>query len=303
MWLLQHQDCHIVRLDVQGAAFPLGTGKAHLEDHEGDVRAPDLWSAALPGVDVVFHLAGQTSAYVANQDPQLDLEINVRPMLNLLETCRRDRLTPTLVFAGTATEVGMTSQVPVNETLPDNPVTLYDLHKLMSEHYLRCYVDNGIVSGATLRLANVYGAGPRSGSADRGVLNAMIRKALRGETLTIYGRGEWIRDYVHAEDVARAFLDAAACPLDLKGRHFLIGSGQGHSLAEAITLVAERVGRKTGQEVSVTHVPPPEGLSPIEARNFVADTTAFFLTTGWKARISLLEGIDSTIDYYMAKEQ
>ena len=48
------------------------------------------------------------------------------------------------------------------------------------------------MQGVSLRLTNVFGPGPKSSSSDRGILNLMVNKALRGEELTIYGTGEYI---------------------------------------------------------------------------------------------------------------
>jgi nucleoside-diphosphate-sugar epimerase len=124
----------------------------------------------------------------------------------------------------------------------------------------------------------------------------MVGRALRGEALTVYGRGEQLRDYVHVEDVARAFLAAAVHVDALNGRHCIIGRGEGHSIAQALQLVAERVALRTGKLVPVTHVEPPAGLSPIEARNFVADTRRFAEATGWQARHGLPYGIDTLIE-------
>jgi nucleoside-diphosphate-sugar epimerase len=148
----------------------------------------------------------------------------------------------------------------------------------------------------------VYGPGPRSSSADRGVLNLMLRRALAGEALTVYGSGEHIRDYIYIEDVARAFLLAAANAERLEGRYFVLGSGRGYPIAEALNLVADRAALRTGQRVPVVHVDPPATLSPIEARNFVADTTAFRQATGWTAGVGLADGIDRTIETLLMKE-
>lgn len=151
-------------------------------------------------------------------------------------------------------------------------MTVYDLHKLAAETYLKCYAADGVVRGAVLRLANLYGPGSSS-SPDRGVLAAMIRRALKGEALTIYGSGQYLRDYVYVEDVVQAF-----------------------PLAEAFSLVADRVARRTGCRVPVVHVEPSAGQAAIEARNFVADSSQFTRVTGWRARWSLAEGIDATIE-------
>ena len=64
--------------------------------------------------------------------------------------------------------------------------------------------------GATLRLANVYGPGAHGRRADRDVLNRMIGAAMIGQPLTIYGTGEYVRDYIFVEDVVDAFVAAAA---------------------------------------------------------------------------------------------
>ena len=66
-----------------------------------------------------------------------------------------------------------------------------------------------------------------AGSSDRDILNRMIAAAMRGEPLTVYGTGDYVRDYVFVEDVADAFLRAAAHAEKINGRHFIVGSGRG----------------------------------------------------------------------------
>lgn len=295
-------DCHIIRVDRPGVQFVPLIGKFTFHNIEADIRERMIWESLLEDVDIVFHFAAQTSVYVAEQDPQADLNINVMPILHLLETCREKKLNPVVLFSGTVTEVGLTEHLPVNEDCTDHPITVYDLHKLMAENYLKHYTYNGIVRGVVLRLANVYGPGPKSSSADRGVLNMMIRKALKGQVLTVYGDGEYLRDYVYVEDVAQAFLNAVANIDIVSGRHFLIGSGEGHTILQAINLVAERMAIKTGNPVSIVNIDPPSLLSPIEFRHFVADTHQYTKLTGWRAKWSLIEGIDATIQEFTSRE-
>lgn len=303
LWLLRDTACHIVRVDRPGARFEVPSGcECTLEDVEVDVTDRGVWGRLLCGVDVVFHFAAQTSVYVAERDPAKDLTINVMPMLAMLEACRSDGHRPIVLFSGTVTEAGLTECLPVGEECPDRPITVYDLHKWMAENYLKHFTRAGVVKGTTLRLANVYGPGPKSSSADRGVLNMMIRKALHGQELTVYGEGEFLRDYVHVQDVARAFLHAAAHIDKIAGGHFVIGSGEGNTIRQAITLVADRVGRRTGVRPPVVHVETPPSLSPIEFRNFIADTARFAEASGWRARWSLADGIDATIEEFLARE-
>ncbi len=286
--------CRILRLS-RATALPRVRANADIQDVRGDLRRPDTWRRALNGVDAVFHFAGQTSVYVAESDPQADLDANVLPMLNLLEACRATATAPAIVFAGSATEVGITESVPVGEAPEDRPVTVYDAHKLMAETYLKMHARLGLVRGTTLRLTNVYGPGPRNSGTDRGIIDMMMDRALAGETITVYGKGDCLRDYIHVDDAVSAFLAAAANMERLNGRHFVIGSGEGHTIAEAFNLVADQVARRTNSRVPVDHVTAPAGQSPIEKRSFVADTSAFRAATGWRANLRLADGINQTV--------
>ena len=275
---LKDVDCTIIRLsrtkDLEAIC-----SKAKIVDIDGDIRTKELWEQTLEGVDIVYHFAAQTSVYVAKDDPYADLQANVVPMLNLLETCRSKKLAPAILFSGTVTEAGIVECLPVSETCNDSPITIYDMHKLIAENYLKYYCRRNVVRGATLRLANVYGPGP-SGNAGRGVLNMMVQKALAGEELTIYGKGDCLRDYVYIDDVVCAFLTAAKNIHKLNEKHFIIASGQGHTLAQAIN----------------KHIKPQSEMSPIEERNFVANTGQFEQATGWKANYSLIDGISTMMD-------
>lgn len=272
------------------------------EDTTGELGDPSAWDRALDGVDLVVHLAAQTSAYRADADPVADLEASVVPVVRLLEGCQRRGGRVDVLLAGSATQVGLTPAVHSDESAPDLPVTVYDLHKLVAERYLFTYSRLGIVRGCTLRLANVYGPGPAGSSSDRGVLNRMVSRALDGQPLTIYGSGEQIRDYVFVDDVVDAFV-AAAQHLDaLDGQAALVGSETGHTIAQMVALVGDRVRARTGRDVEVQHVQPPEGLLPIEDRSFVADCRRLRGATGWRASIALQDGIDRTIEHMLGSD-
>jgi nucleoside-diphosphate-sugar epimerase len=292
--------CTIRRLFHSGGVerAPMApANEIRMETLAGDVRELETWRHAVDGADVVLHLAGQTSVYVAAADPDADLTANVRPVLQLIRACQERRHEPRVVFAGTATQVGLTTTPePVDESRADDPVTIYDRHKWMAEGYLKAFTREGVVQATSLRLANVYGPGPTAGSKDRGFLAAMVKRALSGEPLTVYGTGDFVRDYVYVDDVARAFVMAAAASrAAVSGRHFVIGSGCGVTIARALALVAERVAARTGRRVPIHSVEPPPGLSPIESRQFVADPTAMASATGWRPRVTLEEGIDRMI--------
>lgn len=275
---LSRTGCEIVRV-ARRAAPPL----ARAIDVSGDVRSPETWERALEGADVVFHLAAMTGALTPAHDRAADFEANVRPMMHCLDICSRSARPPGVVFAGSVTQAG------------GHAATIYDEHKLAAERLLDHARRSDRIGATTLRLSNIYGPGPSSRDPGRGVLNEMIRRALSGEALTVYGSGEFVRDYLFVSDAARAFLAAARELPRLDAASYIVGSGAGHTIAQAFALVAERAAASGARAVSVVHVDPPRPLTDLDRRSFVADTTEFRAATGWHPLWSLCAGIDRTI--------
>ena len=280
---------------VARAALPRIERLANVIDVIGDVSDRAIWDQ-VTDADIVLHFAARTGESRATGNTDEDFHANVMPVRHLLAACGRRRRRPIVVFAGTVTEAGIASRLPVNEDEPDNPITAYDRHKLMAENDLQAAAAQGTVSAATLRLSNVYGPGATGKAGDRDVLNRMIRAALRGEPLTVYGTGDYVRDYVFVDDVADAFLTAAINAEQINGRHFIVGSGRGVTIRGAFELIAGRVETLTGRRVPVVTADPPSPLSDIQRRHFVADPSRFSAATGWRPSWSLSDGIDRTIE-------
>jgi nucleoside-diphosphate-sugar epimerase len=292
--LLSDFPCRL-RLLARRAPEALQPGAADTEVVTGDVRDARVLERALDAVDIVFHLAAQTSAAVAERDPHLDWEVNVWPVLLMLERFRCDGRRPTVILAGTATQAGVPTTLALDESAVDRPLTVYDTHKLMSEQYLELYARLGLVRGTSLRLPTVYGPGPPARGSGRGLVGGCIRRALAGEPLTIYGTGSYLRDFLHVSDAAGAFVAAAARVDAVSGRHFVLGTGTGRTVAEAIRLVAESVRAETGSEVPVKTVDPPRGWSALDERDVVVDSSAFAAATGWSPTVPFEDGIRSTV--------
>ena len=295
---LVQSDCAILCLSRNIEKIEKQNGKARFEFIECNYQNKSVYLEALEDTDVIFHFASQTSIYKAEKNPLADYEANVLTMQLLLEACRKSGTFPIIIFSGTSTQCGIPGELPVNENVIDNPITTYDFHKLQAENWLKFYTRQGWVEGVSLRLTNVYGPGPKSSSADRGILNIMIKKALQGDELTIYGTGEYIRDYIFIDDVVQAFLCAPIHIDKMKEKHFVLGSGFGKSIHDAIELVAKLVSKHIGNQVQIKSVKPPSGLLPIEYRDFIADVSSLASLTGISCKYSLEKGITKTIGFY-----
>jgi len=262
----------------------------------------DSWSRlSLPEMDEVYHLAGQTSTYSAKQDPFADLAANVLGLLTLLEHFRKQERPPFVVLTGTATEVGLTNQLPINESLPDQPITFYDISKLTAEMYLKQYVRDGLVNGCTLRLSNVFGRSQPGQQRDRGILDKIFNRAISGHNITIYGDGNYLRDYIFIDDVISALVLAASHREQTNGRAFYVGSGQGIALKDAFLKVASMAAKVTGIYVDHEYVKPPAGLSDIEYRSAVIDSSAFRQATGWVPQYDFDAGLEAAYHEFLLK--
>lgn len=292
-------NCTIICFSRNNQKIEIQSGLAKFEFINASYQDETSFQKAVKNVDIIYHLASQTSVYKAEKNPLADYEANVRPMQLLLEACRKEKTCPIIIFSGTSTQCGMPEKLPVDENVPDRPITTYDFHKLQAENWLKFYTRQGWVEGVSFRLTNVYGPGPKSSSSDRGILNLMIKKALNGEDLTVYGTGEYIRDYIYIDDVVSAFLIAPSKIDALKVKHFLLGSGKGTAIKEAALLVGELVIEKKAGKVVVASIESPPGLLRIEYRNFISDISSLKQSEIIKSPINLQQGIKKTINFFL----
>lgn len=252
----------------------------------------DSWDQlSLPALDIVYHLAGQTSTYGARKDPIADLSANVLGLLNLLEYLRRQPSPPFVVLAGTVTEVGVPDELPIREDMPDQPITFYDISKLTAELYLKQYVREGWLKGCSLRFSNVFGRSTMGQQEDRGILDKVFQRAISGQGVTIYGDGSYLRDYIFIDDVVSALVAAPLNRERTSGRTFCVGSGHGVTIKDAFMKVVAIAETITGGHVTCEHVKPPADSSGIESRNAVIDSSAYRQATGWAAQYDLDQGL------------
>jgi len=258
---------------------------------QADLRDAGVWSNLIADATAVVHLSSRTDLRSAEVDPAVDEDINIEPVRALIRAAEKAKTPVKFIFASTVTIVGTQNENPVDERTPDRPCSVYDRHKLGCETLLREASARGVLRACTLRLSNVYGYGRSSVNTNRGILNAMMKRAADGEPLPVYGDGAYIRDFTHLDDVVAAFCAAVASGTVGDGRHFVIATGHGHSLKEAFGMVADEAAACTGRRPEIRHIPEPPDLQPIERRNFVGDSRLFQTATGWRPKFDLKAGI------------
>jgi nucleoside-diphosphate-sugar epimerase len=243
---------------------------------------------------VVFHLAAQTSAYKAREDLPGDVTTNVLGFVKLLEVLRQTESFPHVISAGAATEVGLTEGAVISDSDPDNPMTFYDVGKVSHRLYLKQCGSEGWLEGTTIRLPNVYGGLSENSSNDRGFVNMSIRRALLGEELRYYSDGEYIRDFLHVDDVVTALLSALNHRDAVANDTFVIGTGIGTRIRDVLAEIAGQAERITLRSVRLVPATPPLDMYDIERRNAIVDSVRFRERTGWESQVFLKEGVERT---------
>jgi nucleoside-diphosphate-sugar epimerase len=301
---LSEIDCRLILLDQSPVEVWRPEGqRAEIFLLTGDVSGRKSWDDALPGVDYVFHLAAKEYFYRSEHDPERDLKCNTLATLRLLEVCRIQNYRPKIVFSSSANLFGMADTLPVNEDNRDDPLTMWAVHKLTAENYLRLYSRQFGIKSCTLRLANVYGPTVRWSVNDRVVINRVIVKALGGDALVTYANHGCVRDYVFLDDVVLAFMLAGASCASTSSPVYVIGSGEGRPIADVWQLIAECVREHIGKIVPIRFDDSVK-IEPLELRNFVADTGRFQNATGWKPRTGLAglaKGVDISVRVILSK--
>ncbi len=264
----------------------------------GDVRDPgDLARAFAPGIDVVFHVAGQASIVRSYADPTADLEVNVGGTLNVLRLCLEHRV-PRLLFASSMVVYGNPRRVPTPESEATVPASYYGVTKLAAERYVHLTAGRtdlpAPLAVTSFRMFNVYGPRQRLDNPYQGVLAIFLGRALRSEPIVIHSDGEQSRDFVFIRDVCRAWVESVDASAT-HGQVLNVGAGKATSVNQLCDEVLGAFGR-TRRTYPVTHAAAQQG----DIRISQADVARIGEVLGWRPATSLAEGLLATAEWAAA---
>ncbi|UMY17804.1 NAD-dependent epimerase/dehydratase family protein [Methylobacterium organophilum] len=133
--------------------------------------------------------------------------------------------------------------LPTPESKRPALASVYALTKYMQERLTLTLAPAYGMEGVALRLWNVYGPGQALSNPYTGVLAIFAARLLNGQPPMIFEDGAQRRDFVHVEDVARAFVLALEHPA-AAGQVYNVGSGQDRTVEEVARLLARAMGRE-----------------------------------------------------------
>lgn len=219
---------------------------------EGDITDAGLLCEVVRGADAVIHAAGAGGEADCLADPTRSLLAHVAGTHLLLSEARRQNIAR-FIFTSTIAVYGTYRQrpMPLDEEMEARPDEFYGALKATSEREL---MDSGRFQ--IFRLSNVYGYGSGLFSLSSGVAGKFVELIAQGKPLRVYGDGTQLIDYVHVDDVCRAYELALAEP---EGRSFIynVGGGRPVSIRELAEIAARLAEELTGRRAAIEYAPAP----------------------------------------------
>ena len=235
----------------------------------------------------VVNLAARAGVRDSLEDPWVYLETNATGTLNLLELCKREGIGKFLL-ASTSSIYGQEAPLPTPETAPSNkPLQAYAASKGAAEVMAHAYHYLFGIDVSIVRYFTVYGP---AGRPDM-VMFRFAKWIAEDMPVNLNGSGEQSRGFTYVEDIARGTI-AALEPVGYE--IFNLGGHEVITINELISALEAIIGKKA----NVIHHPQ----HPADMMTSHADVTKAKESLGWDPRVSLSEGIEKTVQWYLDEQ-
>ncbi|MDB4816222.1 GDP-mannose 4,6-dehydratase [Gammaproteobacteria bacterium] len=235
-------------------------------------------------IEVIFHLAANASVAESISNPEKVLEVNSSSSMALLRACQDTKI-QRFIFASTSAVYGEPKYLPVDENHSKSPLSPYGQSKLEFEKYLRHHAHDNKIDFNILRLANVYGKRQRP-DLEGGVIAIFSDLMKKNQAVKFYGDGKQTRDWVHVDDVVRAFILSAES--EVSNEIFSIGTGKRKSLKDLYIFFEDNIKEYMKEPIILKQ---RDG----EIKHMSLNYNSAKEKLGWEPRISFEEGLKTLI--------
>ena len=275
-----------------GNLFNIEDVQEDLEIHFQDILNFGQICQQIAGKDIIFNCAASTSHPFSMREPWIDLDVNSRGVINILEAIRRFNPRIRLVHIGTTTQLGRLRYQPADENHPEFPTDIYSANKCVSEKYVLIYAKAYGINATVIRLSNVFGPRASIHSPDFTFNNYFIGLALQGKDITVYGDGLQKRNVLFVEDAVRALVLSSVSNQAIGEALFAVGD-EHYSVAEIAKETVFRMGRGSAKFVEW-----PSSRKAVEVGDAILSNEKIKGLLRWKPLNSLSGGLDHTRAYY-----
>ncbi|MGV8081434.1 MAG: NAD-dependent epimerase/dehydratase family protein [Syntrophales bacterium] len=257
-----------------------------------DILSYEHISEHINGKDVVFNCAASTSHPFSMREPWIDMDVNSRGVINILEAIRRFNRDTKFIHLGTSTALGKLRYQPADENHPEFPTDIYSANKSVSEKYVLIYASAYKIRSAVIRLSNVFGPRASIHSPEFTFNNYFVGLALQGKDVTVFGEGLQKRNVVYVDDVVAALILASQND-EVNGETCFAVGDEHYSVAQIAEATVQYIG--SGR---VKYVEWPRGKKEIDVGDAIISNMKIKRILGWKPYDNLKSGLLKTKDYF-----
>ncbi len=242
-------------------------------------------------IDTVFHLAAQAIVGVSNRNPISTFNANIVGTYNVLEACRRSPLVKNIIVASSDKAYGDQEVLPYIETMPLQGSHPYDVSKSCADLIAQTYYKTYDLPVCITRCGNLFGGGDLNFNR---IVPQTIKSILNNEAPIIRSDGTFIRDYIYIEDAALGYilLSEKMDELKLYGEAFNFSNEVKLTVLDLVNKILELM------ESDLKPVILSQGNHEIKNQYLSAKKAKDVL--GWKPQYTIEEGLQKTIEWYMA---
>ncbi len=238
-----------------------------------------------PLSDNILYLISTTHNYHIHDDIHKDVHVNIKVLLDVLDQCRSRNIT--FNFVSSWFVYGDTD-LPAQETSYCNPKGFYSITKRAAEQLLVSFCETFNIKYRIFRLCNVYGPLDKC-SSQKNALQFIIKQVCNNEPVSLYYDGEFIRDYMHVNDICRAIYKC----IHVAPMNDIINIGSGNPYVFK-TLIDYAIG-KAHSSSQISSTPPPKFHSIVQVKDMYLDNTKL-RKLGFDQSIDIYNGIDLLLD-------
>ncbi len=249
----------------------------------------DITLPILLEVDRIYHLACPASPIHYQYNAIKTIKTNVMGTINTLGIAKRVKAR--MLFASTSEVYGDPAVHPQKEDYWGNVNTIgirscYDEGKRVAETLMMDYHRQNGVDIRIVRIFNTYG--PRMLQHDGRVVSNFIIQALKGEDITVYGKGEQTRSFCYVDDLIEGMIRM------MNNEQFIGPVNLGNPEEYTILELARKIIGMTGSKSNITYKPLPSD----DPRQRQPDITLAGQKLGWKPTVPVNDGLQRTIEYF-----
>jgi UDP-glucose 4-epimerase len=308
---LHNEGYEVILVDDMSFGYPDNLtieGKTFGMFIKADIRTKEIYDI-LKNTDTVFHFAGISALPVCQEDPYYAMEVNVAGTANVLEAARLNNVRR-VIFASTSAIYENNTSFPVKETDAVNPNLIYSCSKQQSEILCKSYFKTYGLEVVIIRFFNVYGPHQDFKRVSPPLTSYLIKCFLQGKQPMLHSSGTQKRDYVYVDDLNRLNTLCMTHP-NAPGNTFNAASGNSYSVLEIYDVLSKAFGTDIKPAFQAADKfwdrypklfegtrPFPKQLLEKEVNKFsLGDTSHTLEKIGWKAEVSLQEGMNKTALY------